>query len=121
MKQSHFQEEISIHHIPLDAWATIMIHVDPQNIVDTFEILFESNVFHVSEKHRLDVFWILVALARLELQKIDVPMNPYPDGREHLSSFVKLQAMGVSNEVAREVIEESEGNLFYAFELLGWV
>lgn len=112
--------QISIHNIPLDAWATIMIYIDSENIVNTFEVLFESNALRVPKEYRLDAFWVLVALVRLELQKLESPINPYPNGKEYLKSYDQLKLMGVPADIAREAIEESEGNLFYAFEYLGW-
>lgn len=112
----------TIHDIPLDAWATIMLYVDSQNLVQTFQLLEESNALNIDKRYSLDVFWILVNLARLQSRHDVVKDLPQPDidSNRFMFSFTTLKEMGLDSETARYYVEHSHGNLQHALFLLGW-
>ena len=109
----------TIHDIPLDAWSTIMMYIDPQDLVSTYEILYNSDVLNICEKDKLSTFWVLMSLARLNT-KIE-KFEDLPNGKIYADTFEHLRNMGVSISLAREVVEQAEGNLQSAFQLLGWI
>ena len=57
-------EHSTIHDIPLDAWANIMLFISEQNLTNTFDVLYESGAINVTESERLNTFWILLSLVQ---------------------------------------------------------
>lgn len=116
---------VHIHDIPLDIWVIIMRFINSNEIVQTFENLFLSNIFNIPEINKLDAFWIVVSQARYmdnqEKQLIDWANDNQTDEiiRTHCT-FNKLIDMGLNSEQAREVTIHSLGHLDAAIHLLGW-
>ena len=110
---------MSIRNIPLDVWSTIMIFIDPQDLVATYEKLYESNILNIDEKERLSTFWILMSLARISNVHME-KFEELPDSRMYVDSFEKLKDMGLPIEQARKIVEQAQGNLQDAFDILGW-
>lgn len=116
---------VHIHDIPLDIWVIIMRFINSNEIVQTFENLFSSDIFNIPEINKLDAFWIVVSQARYmdtqEKQLIDWANDNQTDEiiRTHCT-FNKLIDMGLNSEQAREVTIHSFGHLDAAINLLGW-
>ena len=111
----------TIRNIPLDAWANIMLFVNEQNLTCTFDTLYSSGAFYVTESERLNTFWTLVSLAKLQIQEqnFQEPLLSI-QGNEHLQTFKKLCEMGVHKDTAADVIRKGDGSLHSAFQELGW-
>lgn len=108
-------------HIPLDAWATIMLFVDEQNLISTFDTIYSSGAINISEGERLNTFWTLMSLAKLKMNEKNVQKPSFSlDSSYHVETFRKLREMGVHSEKAYSVIRQTDGTLDGAFELLGW-
>ena len=103
--------------IPLDAWVIILRFINKDNLVDTFNNLFDSNVFDIPETLRLDTFWVVISQARY-LDKEDLAFDIDPSVPKH--AYEKLVEFGIHSEKACDLIRHTNGDLYSCFELLGW-
>jgi len=113
----------AVHTIPLDAWVVILRFVDRQNLVHTFNCLFDANIFDIPEKNRIDTFWVVMSQARyldtIEAMSKEMPV-PEPNGTEIKSLYQKLVEMGVNSEKASDVLRQSNGDFVVTMQILGW-
>lgn len=109
---------VSISDIPLDAWVVILRHIDRRNLVGVFDRCFHANVFGISERDRIDTFWIVMTQARLmdeeEMPYFAFDPTPYCSTRDRLLEF------GLPTERVSEVVRQSHGNFENALQILGW-
>lgn len=112
---------MSIADIPLDAWATVMIHINQNDLVNTFNVLMESGVLNIDERHRLDTFYILMALVRIKLTEQVTEEIKFPDADFHRLTFHKLIEMGINKETAASLVRKTNGDLIAALTILNWV
>lgn len=112
----------SITDIPLDVWATVMLHLDePARLVQTFDRLFLARTLNVPIEHRLDAFWTLMSLARLESCRREERIEQqWPDSSRHVDTFSTLLDLGVPEGTALAAVQQSDGYLYSATEMLGW-
>jgi len=108
---------VPIYLIPLDAWVIILRFINKNNLVDTFNNLFESNVFDIPERLRLDTFWVVIAQARY-LDKEELTFDIDTSGSKY--AYEKLIEIGIHSEKACHLIRHTNGNLNSCFEMLGW-
>jgi hypothetical protein len=109
----------TIHDIPLDTWTRIMLFVNPNTLVETFDILYEANVFNIPDTERLNTFWIIIAQARhINISK-DV-FDVFPDAKSAKWAYSTLKDLGLNEAYAIELVRQTNANLQAAFTILGW-
>lgn len=96
-----------IDQLPLDAWVVIMMHIDNNDLLRTFDTLILSRALNIPLKYRLDTFWIIVSQARY-LGRVDSESS-FPDIELYRESLHQLQEMGVSSAEAAEAVSVSNG------------
>jgi hypothetical protein len=111
----------TVFDIPLDAWIVILRFIDKQNLVETFNKLFDSEILNIPQQCRIDTFWIVVSQSRYidECEK-EVEL-PEPNGLIHKNCLDKLVEMGVNKESALNVVRKTNGDFHGAMEVLGWL
>lgn len=107
-----------IHDIPVDAWVIILRYIDRHKLVETFDILFESDIFGIPKEFKIDTFWIVISQARLLDQQLECEsdLNSLPM-RE---LFNKLKEYGFNDDMAADLVRKSNGEFSNALSILGW-
>lgn len=108
-----------IEDIPLDAWVIILRHINKQNLIEIYDILFASRAIKVPVQEKLNTFWIVVSQSRY-LDELDQEFDQMPDPSESKVVLRTLQEMGLHKDRAYEVVRQACSNLDNAFQILGW-
>lgn len=115
----------TIHDIPLDAWANIMLFISDQSLTNTFDVLYESGAINVRDSERLNTFWILLSLVQFykkeeNLKHItEIFESPF-EHANHTLTFDTLCDMGFDKERAQALIRQGDGTIESVFDVLGW-
>ena len=111
----------AITDLPLDAWVVILMHVDNNNLLQSFNVLVKSRAINIPLKYRLDTFWTVMSQARYLSQKTKVEEEvAFPDADLYKTSFEKLRGMGVPVDQASDVVGRAYGDIEGAMMILGW-
>ena len=115
----------TIHVIPLDAWANIMLFINEQNLTNTFDVLYESGAINVTNAERLNTFWILLSLVQFYKREENMKHmsqifeSPF-EHANHTLTFNTLCEMGFDKEHAGTLIRQGDGTIESVFDVLGW-
>ena len=107
-----------VHDIPVDAWVIILRYIDRHKLVETFDILFESDIFGIPKELKIDTFWIVISQARLLDQQIH--SEPNLDASHIRLLFNKLKEFGFNDDAASDLVRNSNGQFSNALTMLGW-
>ena len=108
-----------IKMLPLDAWTTIFRFLNcDDRLVDHFEVLCSANVFDITRK--LDIFWYVTCDAKLYISKDSVRKEVICEKR-YKECVDQLCEMGLNRLTSVRIAREAEGDLSFAFVMLGWI
>ena len=109
-----------ITDLPLDAWVIVLMYVDNNNLLESFNVLVNSRAINIPLKYRLNTFWTVMSQARyLSQKKIEKEIS-FPNSDIYKSSFGKLIDMGVPIDKASDAVGRAYGNIEEAMKKLGW-